>query len=112
MEVPVLGVPREKNGHGIPQRQTKVIPASLEFIARLMQLDGTTVIKTKGWPKGAEIIGMGLNQKTQEFLIVVTHPTFPYLPEGTTPGRIEVTWEARKVEIKEEEPDGDGNEKA
>lgn len=96
-------------------QRTKVVPLDLQFIAALLQLDGTQLVTMKGWPKGALIIGSALAHVTTpdgrvvpQLHMLLYHPDFPIALAG--PPVLRITLAATPVQPPAEEGDDAADE--
>ena len=80
------------------QRRLKAVAITFDVIAAMCQMDGTRLIKAKGWPEGAEIVGVTLDEKNKLLRLVLTHPMFLPLTGGMPVPDIPITHSYREVE--------------
>ncbi len=92
--------------------RSRVIPVDIQFITRLLQLDGSVVLSFEGWPPQGEVLaykfGFGQHHETGALIprleLVVYSPTFPAVPTGVSPGLQEIRYTARQIDETDAEP--------
>lgn len=103
--IPHLEAPRD-----VRLERVKYVAVDATFLAELLQMDGTFALKMTGWPEGAEVVGTGMANGGNGFVLVIHHPSFPRNLAGVQPQMTGISYEKvyGLLEPPAEEEDVDG----
>lgn len=68
--------------HRGPRRRVRIFLISFEALAGLLQLDGTFVLKMRGFPEGATLAFIEADNERGELKLYVEHESFAEVNEG------------------------------
>lgn len=75
------------------ERRLRTVEVLFEELAALLQMDGATLYKMKGWPEGAQIVAAEVDLARGAIILIVHHPDFRPITPGLLmlpPVRIDV----------------------
>ncbi|OGT54346.1 MAG: hypothetical protein A3E01_15385 [Gammaproteobacteria bacterium RIFCSPHIGHO2_12_FULL_63_22] len=84
------------------QRRIKLLPLSPNLAFQFLREQGDGVYYFEGWPEGFDFTKCKLKgctlSPTGEYVMVLYHPSFPFLLEGVNPEMIVLHWKRQRLE--------------